>query len=123
MIFVDTNIVLELLLERSKQEKVLEALRNHKGLVLSTLSVSHIMYFVEKSGVDQQTSKDLMYRFSLLSVVDQDAARAFDMYGGEDFEDALQVACAMRYGCTKFLTLDQSLAKKYAKTMKIKLIQ
>ena len=32
---------------------------------------------------------------------------------GKDFEDALQMACAVRNSCEQFVTLDKGFAKKY----------
>jgi predicted nucleic acid-binding protein len=44
-------------------------------------------------------------------------------FKGDDFEDALQVACAIREGCNNLVTLDGSLSKKYAQYIAIDLIR
>jgi predicted nucleic acid-binding protein len=121
--FVDANIVLEILLERTNMQKVAHTLKNEKNLVVSTLTVSHVMYFAEKNKVDLVAAEKLINRFKRLDVVDVDITKAFGIYQGQDYEDALQIACAVRNKCTTFITHDQNLAKKYAKTIKIKLVQ
>jgi predicted nucleic acid-binding protein len=55
-------------------------------------------------------------------VVDADAQWAFMNFQGKDFEDALQVACALREDCSSFATLDELLAKKYKKDMTVWLL-
>jgi predicted nucleic acid-binding protein len=36
-----------------------------------------------------------------------------EIYQNQDFEDALQVATALENNCTKIITLDKQIAKKY----------
>ena len=63
----------------------------------------------------------LLGTFSWLPVLETDVAWARSRYQGKDFEDALQIACALREGCTKFVTLDQKLATKFSGPLSIDL--
>ena len=49
-------------------------------------------------------------------------ATPFKQYADDDFEDALQIACATREACAKFATLDHGLAKKYSRSIRIDLL-
>jgi predicted nucleic acid-binding protein len=51
----------------------------------------------------------------ILPLALEDYRWAVDNEQGRDFEDALQVAMAIRTGCSSFITLDANLAKRYAK--------
>jgi predicted nucleic acid-binding protein len=115
--------VLDILFERAHYYECLVELSSlDEPACLSVLTVSHCMYFAEQKKLDLIAVRAQLEKFLVLSVSPEDSIWAFDNYAGRDYEDALQVACALRHGCTKFLTLDKDLARKYARDIKVKLV-
>ena len=72
------------------------------------------MYFVERDKMAWQPVKEFLESFRWLPINEADAQWAFAQFAGDDYEDALQVACSIRENCDKFVTLDKSLFKKYS---------
>jgi len=126
MIAVDANILLELLENRKRANQVYSAIAAIRGqgdvLAISTLSLSHTFYLAEAHKLPMGRVERLTEEYKLYDVVASDARWALAYYKGKDFEDALQVAAAVREKCSLFITLDSSLAKKYRKHLNIQLI-
>jgi len=125
VIVLDANIPLEILQRRRRYAETLAALACYQDEIfyISTLSISNCMYVIEKLGTDLAKTEAFINAYHHLSVTAEDAAWAFAHYDGDDFEDALQVASAIREGCDVFLTLDSGLAKKYGSLLPIELIR
>jgi len=127
VIAADANILLELLENRKRSEQVYGAIVATRAqghvLSISTLSLSHAFYLAEAHKVPMSRVERLTKEYKLYDVIVSDAHWALDHYKGKDFEDALQIAAAIREKCSMFMTLDASLAKKYSKYLNIKLIK
>lgn len=123
MIFIDANVLLEVIQKRTRAKACEQFLSNDKDKAISTLTLDLIMYFVERDKLAWETVKSFLESFSWLPVTDPDAQWAFMKFKGDDFEDALQVACAIREGCNRFVTLDESLSMKYSQDIVIELIR
>ncbi len=122
MIFVDANVLLEVIQKRIHADICEQYLSNNKEKAISTLTLDLVMYFVERDKLPWQSVKTFLESFSWLPIIESDAQWAFANFNGDDFEDALQVACAVREVCKGFVTLDKALAKKYANTIPIELL-
>jgi predicted nucleic acid-binding protein len=122
---LDTNILLEVLENRARVQQVIAALERHKAqpTAVTTLSLSNIFYFAERDKYDLALVEKQLKQYLFLDVTAEDAAWAFAHYQGKDFEDALQVAAAIRQKANVFMTLDAALAAKYQKFLKIELIR
>ena len=127
IIAVDTNIIMELLENRRNVQAVRKALINFAKtgeiVGVSVLSVSNVFYLAESHKLPLKNVEKVIRSFKVFDVVSEDAEWAFAHYKGKDFEDALQVASALREDCAVFLTLDSALAKKYSKFLKIQLVE
>lgn len=123
MIFIDANVLLEIILKRARARACEQLLLNDKNKAISTLTLDLVMYFVERDKLEWEPVKIFLESFSWLPVTDSDAQWAFLNFKGDDYEDALQVACAVREGCSRLATLDGPLAKKYAANIAIDLIR
>ena len=123
MIFVDANVLLEVIQKRTRAKSCEQFLSNDKNKAISTLTLDLVMYFVERDKLPWEPVKNFLESFSWLPVTDADAQWAFMNFKGYDFEDALQIACAIREGCSRLVTLDRSLSKKYAQDIVIDLIR
>jgi len=124
MIVIDTNIVVEILEKRSKLLAVLDYLKQNQDeeVAISTLTLSNVFYLLESHKVDVSIAEPLLQSYKIISVMAEDADWAFTHYKGIDFEDALQVAAALRETCVAFVTIDKKLAKKYDAFLPVELI-
>jgi len=115
MVLVDANVVLELVLPgRKRVDQVKECLLKY-DLGLTTLSVHLLFHFGRLASLDDELMHTLISAYHIIDLCEIDYTWARDNEIGKDFEDALQVAAAIRSGCTQFITLDRQLAKNYAK--------
>ena len=82
------------------------------------------MHFKPKE-LSMQTAKLFLQDFEMLGLLHDDFSLAFQIAQDEDFEDALQIATALRSGSTEFITFDKKLAKNYANlpTLKMTLLE
>ena len=124
MIVLDTNVVMEILEKRARSQAVGQILSRHKSHInaVTTLTLSNVFYLVERHKKETVIAARLLQTYKIIGVTPEDASWAFTHYKGKDFEDALQVAAALREECTAFLTLDASLAKKYGKFLNVELV-
>lgn len=90
--------------------------------VISPLSVHLLAYFGQKDGLKLDFLLDLIAKFCLTDFSTEEVAWASVNRQGEDFEDALQVACAVGCGARAFVTFDRSLAKRYGQFIKMKVL-
>ena len=119
--FLDTNFLLEVLLPGRPKAKVAAKYAQRESVV-SPLAAHLYVYFGKKEGFPLDS---LMRNLSLLKFTDLGNAQvrwAVTNCQGDDFQDALQVACAVTYGSEEFVTLDNSLAQRYSKFIKVKLL-
>lgn len=115
MVFLDTNILLEIILkDRDKSVQVEKYLENlNEATVISMLSVHLIMYFGRKEQADDSLLESMVRENELIALTPEDYDWALTNGRKNDFEDALQVAVAIRSGCNTFVTLDKKLARAY----------
>lgn len=115
-VFLDANVLLELLQHRRYYAEARKAIEEHDQnlLVASILSVDLVLYYVERDKSDKHAAFKFLSQYEILDMNQADYrwAQANDQ---GDFEDALQVACALRHGCSRLLTLDKLLAKRHRK--------
>lgn len=116
MIFLDANVVLEIVLkDRPHLEAALTYLeKSSEDTAVSLLTVHLIMHFGRKQGIPDAILENIIGENELLSLTPDDYVWASLNGQGKDFEDALQVAVALRHKCTSFATLDKALARAYA---------
>jgi len=121
-IFLDANILLEVILNRSNAQTVRKLLRKHaENLSISPLTVHLVVYFglqVTNLSVLQKFLSD----FTILPQNSTDTDWAFNNCCDDDFEDAIQLGVAIRNGCTIFYTQDKKLYKNYKKLPQIKVV-
>ncbi len=112
-VFVDANVIIEILESRPKQNQAMRALRQVSGRVYISTLTCHIIAYVciKRSGLD--VIEQILADFDKLSLEQNDVNWAFANRRNNDFEDALQLAVAIRNGCDTFLTFDQPLHKAY----------
>ena len=112
--FLDANVLLEILLHRSSYQSTKNMLDKGGDFYFSALSGHLVFHFSRKvaSRADIRTFLN-DYQMQSLTPADFEWAHQFgDVFG---FEDALQVAVAVRSGCSEFITFDQKLARQINK--------
>ena len=112
-VFLDANILLEIILERKNQTIAKELLsKTNAELSISALSAHLIVYFGQKK-VDLPILRQFLGDYTILPLEAADFEWAFTNMRNNDFEDALQLAVAIRNGCAKFITFDKPLVETY----------
>lgn len=108
-IFLDTNIILDYLTGRMNDGKAAKLVQVGKSpcyqMCISVLTAANVLYVSRKLGA-KFTPKNLSDLFSILP---QNAAQweNASQYKMEDFEDALQAACALDSGCVCIVSRDR----------------
>lgn len=112
-IFLDANILLEIILERQNQQLAKELLSQYsEDLNISSLTAHLITYFGQKR-VELTILRQFLEDYTILSLGIKDFEWAFNNIRNDDFEDALQLGVAIRNGCNSFITLDKLLVDTY----------
>ncbi|MBO7544756.1 MAG: PIN domain-containing protein [Bacteroidales bacterium] len=109
-VFLDTNILLDLLLERDGYEDsaVLFQLQDEGKvkLYVSLLTMVNLEYVYKKTVGQNHAIANLKYLSSLVEVLPMDGEQLQKamMLDGKDFEDVLQAVCASEGGCDYLIT-------------------
>ncbi len=109
-LFLDTNILLDILLERPGYQAALEILQaGSDGKVMlhtSVLSMANIAYVLRKTLPPSVLTPTLKQLSLLVDVLPMDAAQLNDaiLLSGPDFEDILQAVCAAKGSCEAIIT-------------------
>jgi len=116
MIFLDTNILLEItLVNRPHYAQVRQFLQMIKEeTAVSTLTCHLVMHFGRKEKTEDAFLHAVINENKLLALTPDDYLWAANNEQSRDFEDALQLSSAIRSACSSFITLDAALAKHYA---------
>lgn len=109
-IFIDTNIIIDVLMKREgylSSAKVLALAKNEdESLFVSVLTMANIAYILRKTLKGDRFYKEMAVLSDLLSVVD--VTKEYFLFALElqakDFEDALQYYCAISNMCDVLVT-------------------
>jgi predicted nucleic acid-binding protein len=123
-VLLDANILLELLFQRARYEKVVGLLSSMQEVQFcaSVLSIDIVMYFVEAEKQSKQAAWEFLSSYMTLDLTSRDTEWAHENDKG-DYEDALQVACARRHGCNDVITLDKKMAGMYGGYISVETIR
>ena len=111
-VFLDTNILIDLLQQRSGYEESAQILQAGEDgkicLCCSFLTMANLAFILRKSITPALLAPSIMQIKALVSVLPMDAdqlSEALKM-SGKDFEDILQAVCAIKGGCSAIITND-----------------
>ncbi len=122
-LFVDANVVLEVLLMRPGIQAAMEALANREGYAsVSPLTVHLCYYYCGKGGVKDHHIKEYLKNFFILTMDNNVVKLAQDSYHGKDFEDCMQAACAELGGCDEIITFDEKFKADSGTKLKVTVI-
>jgi predicted nucleic acid-binding protein len=113
-VFLDANIVLEILLGRKQATAARTLIKNAADELYISALTAHLVIHFGQAIVDLPVLRQFLADYTVLSLESTDFQWAFNNIRTNDFEDSLQLAVAIRNGCSSFSTFDQDLAKKYA---------
>lgn len=120
---IDINVLLETLLEsRQHADQAMEAIRQAGTATISSLSVHLYVYFGQRERHSLASLLEDLSAYAVLTMDEQVVRWAVANRQDDDFEDALQVGCAVLEGCKKFITFDQKLAKNYGRFIDMQLL-
>ena len=109
-VFFDTNIMLDLIQERPGYEACARILQRQEDgdleVFLSVLSVANIAYVLRKTVPSFLVIPTLKQISSVVHIVPMDDSQLQQslLMDGPDFEDILQLSCAIANDCTVLLT-------------------
>lgn len=109
-VFLDTNILMDLLLERPGFEEaalILQAGEDGRiELCCSCLTMANLAFILRKNTTPARLAPTLMQIQSLMEILPMDAAQLKQAcwISGRDFEDILQAVCAHAAGCSHIVT-------------------
>lgn len=126
MIFLDTSVVLDLILLR-KDKVILEELirkmsQTDEKYAVSMLTVHLVYYFAKKFGESLDKINDWFGAITILDLTEEDYLFVIANLNVEDMEDSLQIACSLRNICQKVLTSDRKMQKNYSKFIPIEIL-
>jgi predicted nucleic acid-binding protein len=119
--FLDANILLEVLLP-GRQKAALADKYLQEEAVVSPLTAHLYAYFGTKEGFSIEALTKELALLNYTELGDDEVRWALANCQGDDFEDALQVACAVISGSELFVTLDKPLAQKYQKFINMQVL-
>ncbi len=120
MICFDANLLLEVVFGRKYSNLVVDYLENTKEPIGISALTGHLVVHFGKKERHIPVLREFLQDFDMLSLEKTDFEWAFNNMRNDDFEDALQLAVAIRHGCKKFTTIDNELFLKYKNLQSIK---
>lgn len=112
-VFLDTNIILDLLLERNGYRDSARIFQmQEEGIIrlcVSFLTMVNAAYVYRKTVGEALAQVNLKYLSALVEVLPMDDAQLQQalLLEGKDFEDTLQASCAAAAGCDYLITRNE----------------
>lgn len=124
-IFLDANVLLEVLLERKNDAAGRKYILSNAGNLHISALTAHLVVHFGQDIVGLPVIRKFINDYNVQSLTGADFDWAFNNARNADFEDALQLAVAIRTGCDVFATFDKTLFETYKAlpTITIKLLK
>ena len=109
-VFFDTNIILDLIQERPGYDAIARILQKQENgdiqVCLSVLSMANVAYVLRKTLHHSLIVPTLKQISSVMEVIPMDDSQFQQalMLSGPDFEDIMQLTCAIAGGCQVIIT-------------------
>lgn len=111
--FLDANVLLEILLDRGKGPQARAFLNSQTEKPAISALTAHLVVHFGSQIVDFPVLRHFLNDYTIISLDSADIEWAFINMRGTDFEDALQMAVAIRNGYGTFATFDKNLMRDY----------
>lgn len=112
-LFLDANILLEIILDRPLNKQCRMFLEQNVGSLYISALTAHLVVHFGTSITGIKVIKDFLDDYYVESLEYTDFEWAYNNGRDKDFEDALQIAVAVRMGADTFVSLDKKLVKTY----------
>lgn len=122
MVCLDANVLLEVVLRRKhslQAERAIISLKEKPHI--SMLSLHLVVYFCQVAHLPFDVIHSALGRVELMDLTGLDYQWAKLNMRDDDFEDALQLAVAIRNGCDIFMTFDKKLHDTYKSLPQLKI--
>src|ERR1035438_5014189 len=97
--FIDTNVLLETVLkDRQYAEKAQEYISS-RDVIISPLTAHLFVYFGKKDGLKLDLLLEMLAKHRFTDFGTNEVIWAIKNHQSDDFEDSLQIACALLQGC------------------------
>lgn len=121
-IFLDANILLDVLFDRANYGVARNyILKNDGNLHISALTAHLVTHFGLKI-LELNVLHKYLDDYYIEDLTAQDVEWALNNVRNSDFEDALQLAVAIRSNCQEFVTFDKTLFNTYKDLATIKVV-
>jgi predicted nucleic acid-binding protein len=112
--FLDANVLLEILLGRQHEAAARRLIEQCTDELQISALTAHLVVHFGQTIVALPVVRQFLADYTILGLESADFQWALTNIRGNDFEDALQLAIAIRNGCALFSTFDQALVSRYA---------
>ncbi len=119
-VFLDANILLEILLNRQNGATARKIIEKHSDNLCISALTAHLVTHFGQAIVELSVLRKFLADYTILALEAADFEWAFTNLRNDDFEDALQLATAIRNGCNQFMTFDKTLVTAYKDLSPIK---
>ncbi len=112
-LFLDANILLEIILDRPLNKQCRMVIEQNVGNLYISALTAHLVVHFGASITDIKVIKQFLDDYYVESLEYADFEWAYNNGRDKDFEDALQIAVAVRMDADTFVSLDKKLIKTY----------
>ena len=121
--FIDANILLEVLLNRSLAPQCLTTLNDtSRQYGISTLTIHIVWYMAEKYNLNRDNVDDILAPWEVLPISESTIKAARGRYDGKDFEDCLQAACAEEGEYGEIVTIDKNFQRDSSTVLSVSIV-
>lgn len=112
-VFLDANILLEIIFQRKNHRTSRKVIvENYGNLYISALTAHLVVYF-SSSIISLTEAHTFLEDFEILPLEEDNFNWAYLNIKDKDFEDALQIATAIKHNQNIFYTYDKALYNSY----------
>jgi predicted nucleic acid-binding protein len=109
----DMNVLLETVLNRVHKQIADKLLHAHANDAAISALTAHLIVHFGRNELSIEVLEGFLSDFTILPLENDDFAWAFGNRRSADYDDALQLAVAVRRRCEVFYTFDEGLFKLY----------
>ena len=121
-IFLDANILLDILFDRANYSVAKDYILKNDGFLHISALTAHLVTHFGLKILELNVLNKYLADYYIEDLTAQDVEWAFNNVRNDDFEDALQLAVAIRSNCQEFVTFDKTLFTAYKDLATIKVV-